>query len=421
MENEKNKKIYIWAIFSKIFIILITLISSALINRSLGVELKGEYAYIINLVGIIVPIVSFGIGQTYSTYRRKYGEDTLSTFVMLTLIQAGLSLLLFGVAFIAKMNYYIWITLLLASGQILRTNLLYIAAVEDIKKRDINNIIYKIIYIIFVIILYYFKRGSLNAMLSLTIVDELIIIIGTFYNYKLKPNFKFLKKHNISLFKIYRLGFISMLMYLMMTLNYNIDIIFLKNMCDSSVVGLYSVGIQLANMLWLIPDALKDVIVNKTSKEDSIQEIALVTKYCLYLALIIILGFILLGKIFINVVYGNEFEGAFFVTVLLFIGTLSMIIYKIIHPLYISKGRQLLVLNILTISVVINVILNFITIPKLGMTGAAMSSIISYTTCSIIFLNIFCKENDISKKTILFITKEDIKKIKLIVKKKKEK
>ena len=420
MENasNNNKKIYLWAGFSKIFIILISVISSALINRSLGVELKGEYAYIINLVSIVVPIISFGIGQTYSTYRRRYGEETLSTFVFLTLIQAIIPLIGCVLTFILKGNYYIWMTLLLSSGQILRTNLLYIAAIEDIKKRDMNNILYKIIYIIFVIVLYYLKRGSLSAMLSLSIIDEIIIVCGTFYSYKLKPNFNSLKKYNISFLEIYRLGFVSMLMYLMMTLNYSIDIIFLKKMCDSGTVGLYSVGTQLANMLWLIPDAFKDVITNKTSKEDSIEEIVYVTKFCLYLALIIIFGFVILGKNFIQIVYGKEFLDAFFVTLLLFFGTSSMIIYKIIHPLYISKGRQGLVLKILTISVIINIFLNVIAIPKLGKIGAAMSSVISYSACSIIFLNVFCKENKVPMAKFFIINKKDINKIKSILKKK---
>lgn len=416
--SSDNKKIYLWATFSKIIMILSSLISSALINRSLGVELKGEYAYIINLVNIVVPIFSFGIGQTYSTYRRKYGKETLNTFVSLTLVQAAIALAGCIFTIIFKGNYYIWITLLLSSGQILRTNLLYITAVEDIKKRDINNIFYKIIYIIFVIVLFYFKRGSLSAMLSLSIIDEVIIVVGTFYSYKLKPDFKFIKYHNTSLLEIYRLGFISMLMCLMMTLNYNIDIIFLKKMCDSSTVGLYSVGTQLANMLWLIPDAFKDVIVNKTSKEDSIEEIVSVTKFCLYLALIIICGFAVLGKMFIRFVYGEEFVDAFFITLLLFWGTLSMIIYKIIHPLYISKGRQGLVLKILTISVITNIFLNLIAIPRFGKTGAAIASVISYSVCSIIFLSVFCKENNIPMTKFFIIDKNDINRIKFILKKK---
>lgn len=417
-KKKNNTKVYIWAAVSKILIIVISIISSALINRSLGVKLKGEYAYIINIVNILVPIFSFGIGQTYSTYRRKYGEEALGTFVILTLIQAGIALLFFLVTFILKSNYYIWMSLLLSSGQILRTNLLYIAAVEDIKKRDINNIIYKTIYMLFAIALFYLKRGSLNAMLSLSIIDEIIIIFGTFYNYKFKPSIKFMKEYNESPLKIYRLGFISMLMYLMMTLNYNIDIIFLKKMCDSVTVGLYSVGVQLANILWIIPDAFKDVIVNKTSKKDSIEEIINVTKFCLYLAIIIIIGFTIFGKVFIRIVYGKEFINAYLVTLLLFIGTLSMIIYKITHPLYISKGKQGLVLNILTISVFINVVLNFISIPCFGMNGATLASIMSYSICSIIFLVIFCNENRANIIDFFIINHKDVEKIKLFFRKK---
>lgn len=417
MNNNEDKKIYITAIVSKIVVVLITFLSSVLINRSLGVELKGEYAYITNLVSIVVPIFSFGIGQTYSTYRRRYGKESLNTFVLLTVFQSAISFVFFLIAYIAKLNYYIWITMLLSTGQILRTNLLYLAAIEDIKKRDFYNIVYKIIYLILLSIIFFFFRGSLNAILFLLIIDEVIIVLGTFYKYKFKLDIKFIKEKGIKLTKIYRLGLVSMLMFLMMTLNYSVDMIFLKKMTNSTVIGLYSVGVQLANMLWLIPDAFKDVIVNKTSKKDSIKEIVFLTKFCLFLSLTIIIGFAIFGRMFIKIAYGQEYVESFIVTLILFIGTMSMIIYKLIHPLYISKGKQVLVLEILTISVIANILLNYIAIPKFGMIGAALSSVVSYGICSLTFLYIFCKEYKVKYSQIFLIKKEDLEHVKKIKKK----
>ncbi len=410
----KEKKTYIIAAVSKVSIVFISMITSALINRCLGVAIKGEYVYITNWANIIIAILSFGIGQTYSTYRRKYGEKALNTFVLLTLVQSGLSFVIFIVSNVLKLDYNIRMIMLISSIGILRNNILYIAAIEDIQKRDFNNVIYKIIYLFLVLIAYFIAMKSLSAMIILTTIDEVIIVLGTFMQYKFKPSFKFLEEENISLFKIYKLGIISMLMLLMITLNYNVDVIFLERMSTKENMGLYSVAVQFANLLWLIPDAFKDVIFSKTAKKDSLNEIIIVTKLSLYMSIIIILGFIVVGKFTIYILYGNEFLDSFIPTIILLIGSLSMILYKLIHPIYISKGKQGLVLKILSLAVIINITMNLILIPIMDINGAAIASVLSYTFCSIIFVIIFCKEYKLKYSNLIIIRKSEIKSIKNI-------
>lgn len=404
----ENKKIYLTAIFSKISLILISVITSALINRQLGVALKGEYAYITNLVSMIVVILSFGLGQTYSTYRRKYGTDMLKYFASLTLVQSVIAFIIAGIFLIAKNTTYAIVFALSASG-LLKSNFLYYAAIEDIRKRDINNVIYKIVYLVIITASYFLFAGSLKTLLLLIFFDDLFVVICTAIAYKFKLSFKGIKKIGIP--EIYKLGFLCMVMHSLMTLNYNLDIIFLKKMSTSTMVGLYSVGVNLGNMLWLIPDAFKDILVNKTSRKDEIEEIVKVTKYSLYFSLIIIIGFVIFGKLFIKIMYGNEFLESYNCTVILFVGCLSMIIYKLIHPIYIAKGKQWVVVKILAVSVLTNVILNYMLIPKFNIYGASIASVFSYSVCSIIFLIMFCKEYNIQYKEFFVFKKGEIKKL----------
>lgn len=404
----ENKKIYLMAIISKISIIGIGLVTSALVNRKLGVDLKGQYAYITNIVSLLVIIVSFGIGQTYSTYRRKYGPDILQNFIFLTIIQALIPIICCLILLMFKENVdkNVYIILILTSGGVVRTNITYLAAIEDIKKRDFNNIIYKIIYLVLVMLLYISSIKSIEMMLLITLADELIISIGTFITYKFKP--KMMKIEKKFLKDIYKLGFYCMIMHLLMTLNYNLDIIFLKKMTSTTYVGLYSVGVTLANMLWLLPDAFKDVLVSKTARVDSIKEIVIVTKYSMFFSIFLIIGFVIFGKIFIKIMYGDEFIESYFCTIILFIGCLSMIIYKLIHPIYISKGQQNVIVKILCLSVITNVIINIILIPKFNMYGAAIASVFSYSICSVMFLYKFCKEYNVKIKDFFIIRKSEI-------------
>lgn len=412
----KNSKLYITAMVSKVLVVFLSLLSSALINRNLGVELKGDYAYICNLESIFIVIFSFGLGQTYSFYHKKYKNKFLNTFITLSFIHA---LICFGIMIVSILfcNNNITLALLVSILATIRTNILYYAAIEDIKKRDILNIFYKFIYTILVIIFFIFFKKNIIAMLILLIIDDLIILIGSFVKYNFRISLKSLLLPTKTEYKkIYLLAFTTMLMLLMMSLNYNVDILLLKKFSTSYSIGIYSVSIQLANMVWLIPDAFKDVLFHKNSKEDSISDIIFSTKFNIYLNLIIILLFIIFGKSFINIIYGSEYLPSYYISILLFIGCISMVIYKMIHPIYISNGKQIIVLTILSISVILNIILNNIFIPRYDIIGAAISSIFSYFVCSIIFLIFFCKDYKIKLSNFFIIKKEDISKLKKEIK-----
>lgn len=404
----ENKKVYFTAMLSKISIIFISIFTSALVNRQLGVALKGEYAYITNIVSMLVIVLSFGIGQTYSTFRRKEGNKVLGFFLFLTIVQTIISFI-FSVLFLFFEKKVLAIVFLLTSSGIFRVNVLYYAAIENVKKRDINNIIYKIVYLFVILIYYLFMPSSIYILLLITFLEDLLIIVATLISFNFKPQIKNIKFSDIK--KIYKLGFLCMIMHSLMTLNYSLDIFFLKNMTNSKMVGLYSVGVALANMLWLIPDAFKDVLVSKTSRDDSINEIVKVTKYSLYFSIILIIGFAIFGRLFISLLYGKEFINSYLCTIILFIGCLSMIIYKLIHPIYIAKGKQFIVVSILAVSVLANIIANLILIPHYNIYGAAIASVISYSLCSIIFLYIFCKEYKVSYKEFFIIRKNEIKQI----------
>lgn len=101
----ENKKVYFTAMLSKISIIFISIFTSALVNRQLGVALKGEYAYITNIVSMLVIVLSFGIGQTYSTFRRKEGNKVLGFFLFLTIVQTIISFI-FSVLFLFLKRKY---------------------------------------------------------------------------------------------------------------------------------------------------------------------------------------------------------------------------------------------------------------------------------------------------------------------------
>ena len=124
---------------------------------------------------------------------------------------------------------------------------------------------------------------------------------------------------------------------------------------------------------------------------------------------------ILFGKMFIKMLYGNEYISSYNVTCLIFMGIPSMILYKLIGPLFIAKGKQRFYFYVLLSSVISNIVLNFLLIPIWGKEGAAIASIISYSISGIPFYIRFINEYNIRWYQPLIIEKNDVKKIKKII------
>ena len=203
-----------------------------------------------------------------------------------------------------------------------------------------------------------------------------------------------------------------MLSLLVTTLNYRVDIIMLNGRVPDASIGVYSIGILLAERIWLIPDAVKGVMVSNIAKGKDARETAYVIRISNTGCFVIILAIIALGKPFIDLMFGPEFEGAYQVTLIVLAGVLSMIYYKLIAAYNIALGKQVVSFVFLSVAVVVHIILNLILIPIWGIYGAGISSVISYAICALLFIIYFCRTTGIPLKDILFINKGDFKKLK---------
>lgn len=401
-ENEYSN-----TVFNKIFIIIAGFLSTIIINRYLGPSLKGQYAYLLNLCNIFNVILNLGVGQSYPFFRKKNLHNVKKLFNTLFIVQ-----LIIYITFIIPLTLIfgakdITIILLLSILMSYNLNISFVLMLENIKLRNRINMYSNIVYLLILCFIILIVPQNINFIIAAYAFKYLFdsSLIFLFTNMNKNINFKIISMDFI--LKISKTSIYSMLLLLMTTLNYSIDLIILKYYCNYDVVGIYSVGVSLGSMLWIIPDAFKEVLFGKFTKDNSNVEIKLAIKINVYICLVVIFGFLLLGKQFIRIVYGSSFISAYVITLLLFIGTIPMIFYKLINTLFITNGKQKLSFFILLISVITNIGINIIIIPILGALGAALSSIISYTLCGSIFLILFLKDYNISMKELFkFSSKE---------------
>ena len=414
MNKNILKNEYFFTFINKISTIVLGLLTTAFINRYAGAALKGEYVVLLNILNIVSVVANLGMYQAYPYYKREGEADTLKRFVNIFYYQFILySIVFLIVALLSKSNLTTLIFFMLPFA-VLTNQINFIMMVENINYKNSINIIVTFIKFIVAVFTYVFLPKMLIVLvLNLLLYDVLIIV---FYLIKLKVGFslKYISvKFTIAIIKF---GFIAMITSLLVNLNYKLDVLMLNNYVSSSLVGIYSVGVTLAEFGWLIPDTFKEVLFSKTAKSDSIQSIIYCLKISFYSIIAAIVLVVSIGKIFIKIMYGNEFLNSYLVTVILFLGIPAMAWFKIISTLYLAQGKRYFYLLTLLASVIANALANLILIPKFSIYGAAMASVISYTVCGGVFLVDFCSEYKINIIEIFKITKKNVTDLKKMIK-----
>ncbi|SDJ86099.1 MATE family efflux transporter [Natronincola ferrireducens] len=398
---------YMFSIAAKIFVILSGVIYSSLFSRYFGPTLRGESAVIINFVSLASVFLGFGMYQTYPIFRKEKKEFPIYfTSNMITVFIAYLAVSIFIIVnFDISTN--IKIAALITPLTILIKQINYVVLIERPKKRNINSILIGLTDIIIVIFFIVLFKSNYFFMISFLIVKEILHLIISLVNleisiFKLKPQFKGIPR-------FFKFGIIPMITVSLMTINYRVDILMLNGVVLSSSIGIYAIGVNLAELIWLVPNALKDILLSKLTKGSKDSEVAYVIRHSLFFAIISLVGISAFGKYIILILYGTEFLESYNITIIMQIGIIGMIFYKMIYAYNIANGYRVNSLIMLSFAATSNIILNYVMIPIYGIYGAAISSVVSYNMCGIAFLIYFHYKSNIAYKEILFITKKDLK------------
>lgn len=382
----KLKNALLSPILMRIFTVGLNFISNILINRSLGLELKGQYTTIFNYANFLQLFLNFGICYAYPLLRKEKGEERAKDSIVTIIWIQTFAFLMISIGVITffrtvKVSY----TVILSSVMICNSQILFVALIDNIKERNLILLKSTMIYIVLNVFAILLFRGNLYTILTIVIVKyfyEAVILAKK--NFYFRFHKEMLNPSTIGI--ILKIGIPTAVLAVLISCNYNIDIFMLNWMKSGDLqVGIYGVAYSLANMLWILPDAFKELIYNKTARKDDYKLVLRYIAVNMLFCIVICMGFAILGKWFLNIVYGRQYVVAYKVTLTLFIGIIPMVAFKLIHPIYVNKGRSGIVAALLIIAVGANIISSWLLIPKKGAYGAAIASVISYTICGTLF------------------------------------
>ncbi|MED9820772.1 MAG: polysaccharide biosynthesis C-terminal domain-containing protein [Christensenellales bacterium] len=403
---------YVYTIFTKIMAVLIGLIASSYSNRFLGPELKGELGQISSMISIVAVTANFGLYQPYPYYKRQSEPDVLDKFLRIFLLQF-LAYTAIGVVGAAIFDSFaLTAVCLIAPIQVLANQLSFMMMVEDVKYKNKIFFTARITNTLITILAFYTMERTILVALALVVVGDLITVIMSLRRMRRLPNP--LRADLRFAAKIVPFGLISMVTTLMVTLNYRVDTLMMGYMFGiaDAEIGFYTLGVSLSEYGWLIPDAFREVLFSRTAKDDAIGEVTMSMKVNFYLTLLMIVGILVLGRPVIWLLAGAEYLPAYPVTVLLIAGIIPMSYFKIIGTLLLAQGKKYVYLGMLTVSVVVNIIVNLFTIPMWGKMGAAAASVASYAVAGGCFLAYYLRTYHIPLRDVFLFRPEEIARLK---------
>ncbi len=256
------------------------------------------------------------------------------------------------------------------------------------------------------------KQGVTGALIAEALAWALGAAVLWRWSRALVPHWRV--RWNPALFKgIARYGFYSYLGGLLAFLNARADVYLINLFQGPKAVGMYSVAVGLAERLWIISQTTSLVLFPRISASDNAQWkrrfTPLVARTVLLLVLVPALLLALLAQPILVLLYSEAYLPAVRPLQVLLLGIVVFSVSRILaHDL---AGRGLPALNTYTsvFSLLINVALNLVLIPRWGIVGAAWASTVAYSGLLMSKMVFYRRVSGNTWRDVLWITREDVR------------
>ena len=402
---------------------ILRMVKNIVFTRLLGPSGRGIYGLLTTIPGLIISFgnLGFGLGSVYLLSKKKYALHKVLGNAFLYLLLQGAILALFGVVLlsfkgIVKADYYIiekFSFLVLAAIPFLlaqHTGGTLLLGIKDIHFYNILQILFSAFPMLLMVLLWLITKDALfSAMVAWTVTIALVAVISFIQLYKkagkrvgisisyIKEAFSFGLRGNISMFanEVVR----------------RIDILFIAYFLGATQVGYYAVSVSVAEILLALPDAIALPFLPIRMGMDSSEAASFspfVIKYVLLIMVFVCGITALAGKAIIFILYGKNFFPALVPMLCLLPGILALSLYQFLKADIYSMNRPGFISIVSLITMISNLVLNYLMIPLYGINGAAISSSISYVVSTLILFAFFLRKTGLSWDAVLLVKKKDV-------------
>lgn len=383
-----------WMFLGQIFSMGASFIATIIIARRLGPENYGQLSYAVSFISIFSIFASLGIESILYRDLIKYPEkkkEYLGTAFIIRILSGAMAVLLVLISTKLFVSDTISkILILIISGTFIfgAFKLIVYEFQARVKSKypSITTVIVSLILNTLKIVVVMSGKGVIY--LALLLLLESLLYAGFYlFFYRQKVNGRIFQwKFNKSIgLKLLKDSWPLMFMSAFGLIYSRIDQIFIKHIIDAFSVGVYSAAVVLSEIWTFIPSiivvSLFPAIVNskKISQESYYSRLKHTSFLLILLAVFIALIITLLAPLIINLIYGADFVGGVKVLQIYVWASISTFLTALIYNYLVVESYKKVLLFISFVPMVINIVLNLIWIPKYGIVGAALATLVSYS------------------------------------------
>lgn len=169
-------------------------------------------------------------------------------------------------------------------------------------------------------------------------------------------------------------------------LNYRLDLFVVALFLGSEDIGYYSVSIALAEVVWIVPNAIGAVMLQRGAADDTDRSVPLV-KAALRLTsggvLCAVAVLALSANTLVGFMFGSAFEQSVRPLLLLLPGVWFLSVWKVATGYLVGAGWPQSKSTSSGLAVAITLTLDWVLIPRMGVSGAALASTLAYGAATI--------------------------------------
>jgi O-antigen/teichoic acid export membrane protein len=408
----------VWALSARVIATALGLVTSIIIARCYGAEVMGIVAVlnsflmlttIFTVLGTntsilrLIPehLVKYSPTSAFKVYRKT------QYFVAVVSIITG-SLLFFASGFVADtifskphLQFYFALgSIFIIFKSLMDLNTQAVRGIRLIKMFAFMQLLpglSKLLILVPITLFLYHQDNPIYAMFASTSITALagVWIMDRVFKHKSMPS------DTLHPMPIKNMLAISMPMLMSSSMFFIIGqtgIIMLGMFMTEAEVGYYSIAVKLATLTSFVGTAITTIAAPKFSElyyEKNMDELFHVakksTRLMCWTSTPILLFLIIFGKYILWALYGQEFKIAYPAIFLIGIGQLVSVSSGATNAFMNMTGKQKPFRNIICIAAIINVCLNYLLIPVIGINGAAlaaMSSLIFWNITTLVYIQI---------------------------------
>jgi O-antigen/teichoic acid export membrane protein len=405
--------------------ILIQVIIGIVLARSLGPEGSGLYTYLLVVPMLVGTITRLGMKKSSMVFIGKKVftvEEIISGLTIMLIVTSAMGMIVTAGIFIYSGRTDISLAMAVLAICSIPVNIIInystgiFLGTDNIKRYNVFQWIPSfanlILFGLFVAIFHWSIAGALMAYLLSSLLMALYALRLIFKEYELRLSLSL----NI-IRQMIRLGFMFTLTGIIIKLHYRIDIIILERFADIREVGYYSLATRIAEK-WQGPLTVGAVISSRAAMAEDMHQFKYnILRWIRGTFIIGIFAGIALWFIvpyLVPLLYGDKFIPSIKMVQLILPGILMLIISKTLISFYIGSGKPLPIFIMALISLILNMGLNFILIPRYGGVGAAISTDVSYFVLAVMLMTNYTISLKIPTKYIFSFERDDLRIIRRI-------